>query len=221
MHRAPSIAAAASALLTVALALVSMSSARVPLWSAAVPAALFVALVGLDVAVRLRRPTLRAGPAFYRAGGGPTRATLRVVNRGARGVLRAQVIGVQMFLRDGTEINTPTAPWPVPWHPEDEGWANGPGASGERHLLLHGEMATLSVGWLELWTGKPNTFSFFGVDHHQPYPLVMPSGRPAVSLVRLALALRNDDTGRSWTWDVEVNFPPESYELDISVQKRR
>jgi hypothetical protein len=161
-------------------------------------------------------PRLAAGPSQFRFAEQSNKASVRIVNRGRRATFQASVDEVRYFrLSGGGEVRAHLAPpWPVPWCPGD-GWEDGPGVVGGLRDLLRKQSWLLCIGWFEMAGTQLNTFSFYGVDHYQPFPV------NTVEEVAITVRVFNRDADRSWAWNVTYVFPPEAIDPVVRIKRWR
>jgi hypothetical protein len=215
-------AGAVAVLLAVALAILNRSTDNVPLWTALIPfGALGLFLLSEELS-RRRRPVLDPGPSFFRAAESTDQITVRVLNRGRRGTFYARLIDVQLLLANGEPIDAgPPPPWAVPWNPGKR-WVEGPSGADEKRVLLRSQSDLLWIAWLEVWSDRIVTFSFHGVDHHQPYPVQNDQTiGPGVTAVNVVLRIWNEETGHSWAWNVRFVFSPDRRDPTVTIEASR
>jgi hypothetical protein len=167
----------------------------------------------------LWRPKLTPGTSQFRVADATNKASLRFENRGRRGKFHANVEEVHRFLIATGPVKTGhlVPPWQVPWCP-GEGWWDGPAADGGERDLLHRQSDLLCVGWLEMNGPQPSTFSVYGTDHHQPYPI---GGVAGIKELEMTVRVFNKNTGRSWAWDVTFIFSPDAIDPEVRIRRHR
>ncbi len=196
--------------LLVGLATAIIASGRIPIWWAIVPIAAALAVLLAAIFNQWRRPLVSPGPSFYRAAGGSNRIAVKVVNAGRPGTFYARVVDVRLMHSKGWDITpdrgAPSPPWPIPWNPGTD-WYSGPGPEDQKRALLRKQSDTLWIGWMEVRGDKPLTFSFYGVDHHQPYGIEN-GDLPGTGFTSVLITLRiwNEESGSSWASEVRIAF---------------